>query len=118
MGASGDKQGLVPGSLDLLILTTLSAGRQHGYAIARQLFDRSGAVLEIEEGSLYPALHRLERRGWVSSEWGESERKRRARYYKLTPKGRQQLKTETAAWLRMAEAVQRVLNFREAEGLT
>lgn len=111
-----EKPPLVQGSLDLLVLKALSAGRQHGYAIARRLFDQSGEFLNIEEGSLYPALHRLEKRGWVTSEWGESERKRRARYYKLTAKGLAQLKTETAAWQRMVEAIDRVLNSRESEG--
>jgi PadR family transcriptional regulator, regulatory protein PadR len=116
LAAGDDKPPIVQGSLDLLVLKTLSTGRQHGYAIARNLFDRSGEFLNVEEGSLYPALHRLEKRGWVTSEWGESERKRRARYYKLTAKGLAQLKMETAAWKRMAEAIDRVLNFRESEG--
>jgi transcriptional regulator len=115
MAGSQDKQPLLQGSLDLLILKTLLGGPQHGYAIARQLFDRSGEFLSIEEGSLYPALHRLEQRGWVTSEWGESERKRRARYYKLSPRGRAQLKTETAAWRKMIQAIDQVLNFQEPE---
>lgn len=116
MASAEDKPALVQGSLDLLVLKTLSSGRQHGYAIARSLFDRSGDFLNIEEGSLYPALHRLEKRGWVTSEWGESERKRRARYYKLTAKGLAQLKAETVAWQQMVAAIDRVLNFRESEG--
>jgi PadR family transcriptional regulator, regulatory protein PadR len=109
------KQGLFQGSLDLLILRTLQAGPHHGYAIAKHLTQVSEAFLRIEEGSLYPALHRLEKHGWVASDWGSSESNRRAKYYRLTPKGRKQLQVETEAWLAMSEAIGRVLSYRPAE---
>lgn len=115
MSADRSRSTLLPGSLDLLVLQTLTGGPHHGYAIARHLRDVSQAFLEVEEGSLYPALHRLERRGWVSTEWGESSSKRRAKYYRLTPKGRKQLAAETSAWQQMREAIDRVLNHRSAE---
>lgn len=100
---------LLQGTLDLLILKTLSWGRAHGYAIARWIQDTTGDVLRIEEGSLYPALHRLEKRGWIAAEWGLSENNRRARFYRLTTRGRQQLRTQESAWRRYAEAVFKVL---------
>jgi transcriptional regulator len=106
---------LLQGSLDMLILKTLSGGPQHGYAIARHLRQVSGEFLEVEEGSLYPALHRLERRGWVDTEWGLSESNRRARYYRLTHTGRKQLQVETSAWAAMRQAIDSVLNHRPAE---
>jgi len=81
----------------------------HGYAVARWLQQVTDDVLQIEEGSLYPALHRLERRGWVESEWGVSENNRRAKFYRLTPAGRAQLRSETPTWLRHAEAIARAL---------
>lgn len=109
------KTALLPGSLDLLVLQTLTSGRHHGYGIARHLREVSREFLEVEEGSLYPALHRLERRGWVTTEWGESESNRRAKYYRLTPKGRKQLAAETSAWQLMREAIDRVLNHRPTE---
>lgn len=109
------KSTLLQGSLDLLVLRTLLAGPQHGYAIARHLSRASDDFLQVEEGSLYPALHRLERRGWVASEWGASEANRRAKFYKLTVAGRKQLRAETDAWRKMAEAIDRVLNYRPAE---
>src|SRR5919106_6278438 len=86
------------GTLDALVLKTLSWGPRHGYAIARWLEDTSGEELVIEEGSLYPALYRMERRGWIEAEWGESELGRKAKLYKLTPAGRAQLRVETAEW--------------------
>ena len=104
------------GTLDLLILKTIEVEPNHGFGITLYIQTASDGLLRVEEGSLYPALHRLEKRGWVTSEWGESERKRRARYYKLTAKGLAQLKMETAAWKRMTEAIDRVLSFRESEG--
>jgi transcriptional regulator len=100
---------LLQGTLDLLILKTLSWGSAHGYAIARWIQDTTGDVLRIEEGSLYPALHRLERRGWITSDWGLSENNRRAKYYKLTARGRSQLRTETSTWSAFSTAVSRVL---------
>jgi transcriptional regulator len=109
------KSTLLQGSLDMLILRTLLAGPHHGYGIARHLSRASDEFLQVEEGSLYPALHRLERRAWIESSWGTSESNRRAKYYRLTPKGRKQLQAATDAWEKMSEAVNRVLNFRPAE---
>lgn len=106
---------LPPGSLDLLLLRSLTSGPRHGYAIARHLSVVSEEFIQVEEGSLYPALHRLERRGWVTSHWGPSEANRRAKYYELTAAGRKQLVIETAAWEQMQAAIQRVLNYRPAE---
>ena len=100
---------LLQGTLDLLILKTLSWGPAHGYAVARWIHQLTGAVLQVGEGSLYPALHRLEERGWVAAEWRVTEHKRRAKFYTLTPRGRQQLGTETATWLHFVDAVGRVL---------
>jgi PadR family transcriptional regulator, regulatory protein PadR len=100
---------LLQGTLDLLILKTLSWGPAHGYAIARWIHQLTGAVLQVGEGSLYPALHRLEERGWVAAEWRVTEHKRRAKFYTLTPRGRQQLGAETDTWLQFVEAVGCVL---------
>jgi PadR family transcriptional regulator, regulatory protein PadR len=93
------------GTLDLLILKALSGGAAHGYAVARWIEWATHDVLSIEEGSLYPALHRLSERGWVAAEWGASENNRRAKFYTLTTKGRAQLRVETATWTRFANAV-------------
>ena len=101
---------LVLGTLDFLVLRTLAWGPMHGYAIARSIKERSDDVILVEEGALYPALHRMERQGWVESEWGLSENNRRARYYQVTPRGRQQLRAEVAAWTRYVAAVGRVLS--------
>ena len=98
------------GTLDMLVLKTLQHGRLHGYAIAVRLEQLSKEVLKVEEGSLYPALYRMERRGWLSSEWALTETGRRARFYKLTRTGRAQLDAETASWARLTTAVQGVLN--------
>jgi PadR family transcriptional regulator, regulatory protein PadR len=100
---------LLQGTLDLLILKTLSWGPAHGYAVARWIQQLTGEVLQVGEGSLYPALHRLQERGWVESEWRVSEHNRRAKFYTLTPRGRQQLRAETASWHQFVEAVGRVL---------
>ena len=100
---------LLHGTLDLLVLKTLSHGARHGYGIARFLEEATGATVTIEEGSLYPALYRLENRGFVAAEWRESDLGRRAKFYRLTPAGRRQLKTETAAWTAFQSAVSRVL---------
>lgn len=97
------------GALDALILKTLSRGPRHGYAIARWLEETTGDALRIEEGSLYPALYRLEERGSIEAEWGTSELGRRAKFYRLTRRGRQELKRETAEWKRFAGAVSHVL---------
>jgi len=96
---------LLKGSLDLLILRALAARATHGYGVMRWIEEATGAALQIEEGSLYPALYRLEDRGWVASEWGSSENNRRARFYRLTPKGRAQLKIEAGEFTRFAQAV-------------
>src|SRR5689334_9558127 len=93
------------GTLDLLILKALSGGAAHGYAVARWIEWATEDVLQIEEGSLYPALHRLGERGWITAEWGASENNRRAKYYTLTAKGRTQLRAETDSWTRFANAV-------------
>ena len=97
------------GALDALVLKTLSWGPRHGYAIARWLEDTTGDVLQIEEGSLYPALYRLEKRGLVSAEWGVSELGRRAKFYRITPRGRRQLAAQTAEWARFSGAISKVL---------
>ena len=100
---------LLHGTLDLLVLKTLSHGARHGYGIARFLEDKTGEALAIEEGSLYPALYRLEGKGFIEAEWRASELGRRAKFYRLTTAGRRQLKTETAAWTQFQAAVSRVL---------
>src|SRR5215211_2052635 len=96
--SADDRLDLPQGTLDLLILKTLSLGAMHGWAISERLHDVSRATLQIPQGSLYPALHRLERRGWISSKWGASDNNRRAKYYELTRSGRKQLENETKAW--------------------
>jgi transcriptional regulator len=106
---ASDGLDLLQGTLDVLILKTLSWGPRHGYAVARWILEVSGDVLRVEEGALYPALHRLERRGWIESEWGLSENNRRAKYYQLTPLGRQQLGAKSTTWAQYAAAVGRVL---------
>lgn len=100
---------LPQGTLDLLILKALALEPQHGWAIAERLQQISSAALQIRQGSLYPALHRLERRGWIKARWGTSENNRRAKYYELTRKGRAQLETETDAWRRLSAAISQVL---------
>jgi transcriptional regulator len=100
---------LLHGALDALILKTLARGPRHGYAIARFIEDTTGEAVVIEEGSLYPALYRLERRGWVEAEWGTSELGRRAKLYRLTDAGRHQLEAETAMWRRFSTGVSKVL---------
>ena len=102
---SDDGLDLLKGTLDVLVLKALTWGPRHGYAVARWLDDATHGTLQLEEGALYHGLHRLERRGWVTSEWGLSETNRRAKYYTLTPAGRQQLVAQTATWTRYAEAV-------------
>jgi|SRR5436305_8497134 PadR family transcriptional regulator PadR len=100
---------MLPGTLDMLILKTLSRGRMHGYAIAEFIQQSSRDVLKVEEGALYPALHRLEVRGFLKSEWGTSENNRRAKFYRVTAVGKRQLETEAASWDRVAAAVTRVM---------
>jgi PadR family transcriptional regulator, regulatory protein PadR len=100
---------LLRDTLDMLILKTLARGAMHGYAIAEFIEQTSEEVLRVEEGALYPALHRLEIRGLLASKWGVSESNRKAKYYRLTPAGRRQLAEETARWGRMATAIARIL---------
>jgi transcriptional regulator len=100
---------LLQGTLDVLVLKTLSWGPRHGYAVAGWIRDTTNDELQVEEGALYTALHRMEKRGWVESEWGLSENNRKAKYYQLTPRGRQRLRAEAATWARYAAAVARVL---------
>lgn len=110
MAGKKDEPGdLLRDTLDLLILKTLSRGEMHGYDIAEYLEERSEEVLRVEEGALYPALHRLEIRGLLAAEWGVSDNNRRAKYYRLTAAGRKQLVEETAHWRRMSSAIARIL---------
>jgi PadR family transcriptional regulator, regulatory protein PadR len=106
---SDEKLPLPQGTLDLLILRTLALESQHGWAIAERVQQLSRDVLQIPQGSLYPALHRLERRGWIKARWGTSEHNRRAKYYELTARGRRQLESGQTAWRKMAAAVASVL---------
>lgn len=105
---------ILQGTLDLLILKTLSWGPRHGYAIARWLELSSDESLRVEEGSLYPALYRMERKGWIEAEWGRSELGRRAKFYQLTKAGRARLRDEMARWRRMSGAVTKVIETAEA----
>jgi PadR family transcriptional regulator, regulatory protein PadR len=107
--APARKGELVQGTLDLLVLKTLALGPAHGHTIAHVIERRSDDVLQVEHGSLYPALHRLEDRGWIASFWGSSENNRRARYYRLTRAGRKQLAEETSRWDDLVRAIDRVL---------
>lgn len=104
-----DRVELPQGTLDLLILRTLALEPQHGWGIAERVQQLSSDVLRIQQGSLYPALHRLERRGWIKAQWGTSDNNRRAKYYALTRSGRQRLTTETDSWQKLAAAVAQVL---------
>lgn len=105
-----DRLDLPQGTLDLLILKALAAGPLHGWAISERLHQVTRETLQVPQGSLYPALHRLERQGWIDAEWGASDNNRRAKYYALTRAGRKQLATETASWERLSEAVRLVLS--------
>ena len=100
---------LPQGTLDLLILRTVALGPQHGWAISERIQQVSCEVLQVRQGSLYPALHRLERRGWIKARWSTSENNRRAKYYELTRSGQKQLETEAATWRKLTAAVGRVL---------
>lgn len=106
---SREKPDLPQGTLDLLILKTLSLGSMHGYGIGQRLQQIAEDMLQIEEGSLYPALYRIEGKGWISASWGVSENNRRARFYTLTPSGRKQLKAERDQWQYLSVAVAKVL---------
>ena len=106
---SNERIDLPQGTLDLLILKTLALGPQHGWAVSERIQQISSEVLRIQQGSLYPALHRLERRGWIKAKWGTSENNRRAKYYELTKSGRKQLEAEETAWRKLIAAVGHVL---------
>ena len=97
------------GTLDMLVLKSLADGPQHGYGISVRIHQRSAEILRVEEGSLYPALYRMEQRGWIASTWGASDNNRRARFYRLTAAGRKQLRAETESWHVLAGAVGRIL---------
>jgi PadR family transcriptional regulator PadR len=110
-----DRIELLQGTLDLLILRTLLLGPVHGHALAKAIERNSEDVLQVEQGSLYPALHRLIKRGWISAEEGTSENNRRAKFYRLTPKGRRQIAVETTRWDKLARAIARILRATEQE---
>jgi len=111
-----DRIELLQGTLDLLILRTLQPGPAHGHAIAKNIERHSEDVLQVEQGSLYPALHRLIKRGWISADEGVSEHNRRAKFYRLTAKGRKQLTVETSKWERLARAIAGILHAAGQEG--
>jgi len=106
---------MLQGTLDMLVLQTLVLGPAHGHTIAHAIEHGSDEVLQIEHGSLYPALHRLEDRGWIASFWGTSENNRKARYYRLTPKGRKQLIAQTTRWEEVVRAIGRILKPQQSE---
>src|SRR5262245_66395660 len=103
------KIGLMQGTLDMLLLKTLTQGAMHGYAVARVIQEKTDDALQLEEGTLYPALYRMERKGWITSKWGQSENNRRARYYKLTSAGRRQLEAESKAWANISQAIAKIM---------
>ena len=105
---------LVQGTLDLLMLKILALEPLHGWAINIRLRQISGEVLQVTEGSLYPALHKLEQEGWIKAEWKQTENNRRAKFYSLTPAGREQLESESANWNRLSSAISRVVRLKEA----
>jgi len=107
--ARTSKSDLLQGTLDLLILKTLALGAQHGWGISQRIQQISGAVLQVNQGSLYPALHRLEEQGWIAAEWGVSDNNRQAKFYRLTRAGERQLARETASWEQVSAAVTRIL---------
>lgn len=104
-----DRGELLQGTLDVLVLRALQDERRHGFGVQRRLRELSGGHLNVEEGSLYPALYRMERRGWITSTWGRSENNRRARYYRITALGRRQLAEQAAGWQEFSASVNRVL---------
>jgi PadR family transcriptional regulator PadR len=104
-----DKSDLLQGTLDMLILKIVALAPVHGYGISLRIRQISKEVLQVQQGSLYPALHRLEKRGWLTAEWGESENGRQAKFYKLSPKGRKQLQAEESNWGRLARAVTQIM---------
>ena len=101
---------LLPGTLDMLILRTLQWGPHHGYAIAQTIRAQSSDVLQVEAGSLYPALQRLAKKGWVTAKWGQTDANQRAKFYRITPEGKKQLLREESRWIEMVEAISRVMN--------
>jgi transcriptional regulator len=107
------KMEMIKGTLDVLVLKSLSWGPMHGYAVSRWIRQVTDGALQIEEGALYPSLHRMERKEWLESEWGLSENNRRAKFYRLTREGRQQLRNEATSWARFAEAVAKILGATE-----
>jgi transcriptional regulator len=109
MGEAKYEPAFLPGTLDMLILKTVSRGAMHGYSIAQHIQQASQEVLRVEEGALYPALHRLEVRGWLKAVWGASDNNRRAKFYRLTALGRRELENEAEYWKRVAAAVTRVM---------
>jgi PadR family transcriptional regulator PadR len=113
MAIEGQKSDLLQGTLDVLILKVVALGPTHGYAIAQRLQQMSGAVLQVQQGSLYPALHRLEKRRWLRAEWAASETGREARFYSLTRLGRQQLEEQRANWDRLSAAISAILRTAE-----
>jgi PadR family transcriptional regulator PadR len=113
--APTEKTDLLQGTLDMLILKIVALGPVHGYGISQRIRQISKAVLNVQQGSLYPALHRLEKRGWLSAEWGDSENGREAKFYKLSAKGRRQLATEEASWNRLSQAVALILDAARQE---
>ena len=110
-----DQAGLLPGTLDLLILKSVSLGKLHGYGVLLRIEQISGGALQIQQGALYPALYRLERQGLIDSEWGTSDNNRRAKFYRLTRTGRARLGDETASWNRIADAVTMALGTKAEE---
>jgi PadR family transcriptional regulator PadR len=108
-----DKSDLLQGTLDMLILKIVALGPVHGYGISQRIRQISKEVLQVQQGSLYPALHRLEKRGWLAAEWGESSNGRQAKFYKLSAKGRKQLLSEQSNWRRLADAVSHILQTAE-----
>ena len=106
---------ILQGTLDMLILKAVSLGHLHGYGVLLRIQQLSNDAFRIPQGSLYPALYRLEHRGWIASEWGESENKRKAKYYRLTRAGRRQLRSETEQWSRLSEAIASVLSAEPKE---
>lgn len=107
--AHTSESGVLHGTLDALVLKTLTWGPRHGYGIVKWIEEATGGTVQVEEGTLYPALYRMERRGWIDAEWGTSELGRKAKFYRLTARGRKRLAQETAEWARLAAAVSRVL---------
>src|SRR5882724_11072012 len=107
---------LLPGTLDMLIMKAISLEAVHGYGVLLRIQQLSKDRLQVQQGSLYPALYRLEHKGWISSEWGESDNKRRAKFYQLTPEGRRHLQSETENWNRVKAGIAGVLNALGAEG--